>query len=91
MGWARRPASDMPQMAQRTLRDARGRTWVGSVSSGTDRGGEQHAEVIFVCRDQPGELKRVARLDVPPAEADDAWRAMDEAGLREVFGRSEPA
>lgn len=91
MGWAHRPASDMPEMVQRTLRDARGRTWIGSVSSGTDRGGEEHAEVIFVCQDQPGELKRVSRLDVPPAQADDAWRAMDDAGLQEVFRRSEPA
>ena len=91
MGWERRPADDTPRMEQRTFRDARGRTWVGSISSGTLRGGEQHAKVIFVCRDQPAELKRVARLDLPPAEADDAWRAMGEAELREVFGRSEPA
>lgn len=91
MPWERRPARDTPRMEQRTLRDARGRTWVGSISSGTLRGGEQHAEVIFVCRDQPGELKRRARLDMPPADADDAWRAMDEDELREVFGRSEPA
>ncbi|HEY8468519.1 MAG TPA: hypothetical protein VIL18_02695 [Longimicrobiales bacterium] len=91
MGWARRPARDTPQMAQRTFRDERGRTWVGSISSGTLQGGEEHAEVIFVCRDQPGELKRVARLDLAPAAADDAWRAMDEAELREIFGRSEPA
>ena len=79
MGWARRPASDMPEMVQRTLRDARGRTWIGSVSSGTDRGGEEHAEVIFVCPDQPGELKRVSG-SMSSAQADDAWRAMDDAG-----------
>ncbi len=92
MGWARRPERETPRMEQRTLRDARGRrTWIGSISSGTLRDGERHAEVIFVCRDQPAELKRVARLDLSPADADDAWRAMGEAELREIFGRSEPA
>ena len=85
MGWERRPADDTPRMEQRTFRDARGRTWVGSISSGTIRGGEQHAEAIFVCRDQPAELKRVARLDLPPAAADDAWREMSEPEGGETF------
>lgn len=78
-------------MEQRRFRDERGRLWTGSISSGTLRGGEQHAEVIFVCDDQPGELKRVARLDVAPAEADDLWRSMDEQAIRRVFRGSEPA
>ncbi|HEX7050769.1 MAG TPA: hypothetical protein VF188_11245 [Longimicrobiales bacterium] len=89
--WERRPADETPAMEQRLVEDDRGRTWVGSVSSGTLRGGEEHAEVIFICRDQPGELKRVARLDIPAAEADDRWRSMPEREVRSVFLRSEPA
>lgn len=91
MSWSRRPERDTPRMEQRRFRDDRGRLWTGSISSGTLRGGERHAEVIFLCDDQPSELKRVARLDVPPAEADDLWRSMDESEIRRVFQRSDPA
>lgn len=91
MEWERRPREATPEMAQRELVDGRGRRWVGSVSSGTVRGGERHAEVIFVCRDQPAELKRVARLDVPAEKAGERWGSMDEAGVRAAFDRSEPA
>jgi len=78
-------------MEQRTLRDERGRTWVGNITSGTVSGGERHAEVFFVCTDQPGELKRVSRLDIPVDDADERWRTMDESEILEVFRRSEPA
>ncbi len=91
MEWERRPAEDTPMMTQRVLEDDRGRTWVGSITSGTLRGGEAHAEVIFVCRDQPDELKRVARLDIPAAEAGQRWRELDESEVLEAFRRSEPA
>jgi hypothetical protein len=78
-------------MEQREVKDGRGRTWVGSVTSGTARGGEEHAEVIFVCRDQPGELKRVGRLTVPPGEASAAWRTMRPDEVLDLLDRSEPA
>lgn len=91
MEWERRPLEATPSMEQRRLRDDRGRVWVGSVTSGTVRGGEEHAEVVFVCQDQPGELKRVARLDVPAAEIGARWRAMADAEVIEAFERSEPA
>lgn len=91
MSWERRPEDDTPRMEQRRFRDARGRTWTGSVSSGTVEGGERRAEVIFVCEERPSELKRVATLDVPPARADERWHDMDEDELLEVFDRSEPA
>lgn len=89
--WERRPEKETPRAEQREFEDERGRRWVGSVTSGTLRGGETHAEVIFVCRDQPDELKRVARLDIPAGEADDCWRAMGLEEVREIFQRSEPA
>ncbi len=91
MEWERRPREATPAMAQRVFEDERGRTWIGSVTSGTQRGGERHAEVVFVCRDQPDELKRVSRLDVPAAAADERWRALDDEGVRAAFRRSEPA
>lgn len=91
MSWDRRPEDETPRMEQRNIRDRRGRNWVGSVSSGTLHGGEDHTEVIFVCTDQPGELKRVARLDVPAAEGDRVWRELDDAGIRAALDRSEPA
>lgn len=91
MEWARRPERDTPRAEQRTFRDDRGRTWVGSVTSGTLRGGEEHAEVVFVCVDQPGELKRFARLDIPPSRADEAWRGMADEEVLDIFRRSEPA
>lgn len=91
MDWARRPWTETPRMEQREVTDGRGRTWVGSITSGTLRGGEEHAEVIFICRDHPGELKRVARLGMPPREASDAWRKMGSAEVLDVLERSEPA
>ena len=78
-------------MAQREVKDDRGRTWVGSITSGTVRGGEERAEVIFVCRDQPSELKRVGHLELPPAEAATAWNKMRPDEVLEILGRSEPA
>jgi hypothetical protein len=91
MTWSRRREEATPRMEQRHLRDERGRLWVGNVGSGTVRGGEEHAEVTFICRDQPGELKRLARLDVGPGQADDRWRNMDEQELLDTFHRSKPA
>jgi len=91
MGWARRDESETPRAEQREFRDERGRRWVGTVTSGTDRGGEEHAEVVFVCCDQPSELKRVGRLDVPAAKADRRWAEISEDEVRETFRRSEPA
>ncbi len=91
MEWERRPRRATPEMTQREFEDDRGRRWVGSVTSGTQAGGEEHAEVFFVCRDQPAELKRVARLDVPAEEAGERWLVMDETEVRETFRRSDPA
>lgn len=91
MTWERRAADDTPRMEQREVKDGRGRTWVGSITSGTSRGGEEHAEVIFICRDQPGELKRVGRLDLPPRDAADAWTKMQPDEVRDILDRSEPA
>ncbi|HEX6939314.1 MAG TPA: hypothetical protein VF158_07870 [Longimicrobiales bacterium] len=91
MEWERRPDDATPAMTQRVVEDERGRTWVGSVTSGTVRGGESHAEVIFVCVDQPGELKRVSRLDIPAEDADVRWLTMGEREVWEAFQRSEPA
>jgi len=89
--WERRPKNATPAMAQREIEDERGRTWVGSISSGTLRGGESHAEVIFVCVDQPSELKRVTRLDIPVEDADVRWLTMEEDEVLDAFRRSEPA
>jgi hypothetical protein len=67
------------------------RRWNAMVSSGRMGGGEEDAEVIFVCEDNPSDLKRVSRLNAPPAKADDLWRGMADAERREVFERSTPA
>jgi len=91
MEWSRRAESETPRAEQREFSDERGRRWVGTVTSGTDRGGEEHAEVIFVCRDQPSELKRVARLDIPAAQADTGWAKLSDEEVLSTFGRSEPA
>lgn len=91
MSYQGRPERDTPRLEQRELRDERDRLWIGSVTSGTLEGGEEHAEVIFVCPAQPSELKRVARLDTPPAEADDRWRRMNDRELLDVFEQAEPA
>lgn len=91
MEWERRPKSDEPIAEQRTIEDEEGRRWTGSVSSGRFEGGEENAEVIFVCEDQPSAIKRVADLGVKPAAADDMWRTMPDAEVEEVFRRSSPA
>lgn len=91
MNWERRPKSDEPVMAQRTFTDDAGRQWTGSVTSGRVEGGEDFAEVLFVCNDQPAEVKRVVTLDYPPAEADDRWTDMADDEVVELFRRSEPA
>lgn len=90
MSWARRPEDETPRMETRTFRDEEGRRWAGSVMSGRFAGGEDHAEVVFVCEDVPSENKRFVRLDSPPAEAAEEWRAMDESRVRELFRDSEP-
>ncbi|HEX6065601.1 MAG TPA: hypothetical protein VFZ04_15330, partial [Longimicrobiales bacterium] len=77
--------------AQRTFTDDAGRQWTGSVTSGRVEGGEDFAEVLFVCNDQPAEVKRVVTLDYPPAEADDRWTDMADDEVVELFRRSEPA
>lgn len=91
MDWSRRPEQDTPRMAQREFRDERGRRWTGSVTSGTVEGGEDRAEIIFVCRDQPSAQKRVGSLDVPPRRAEDRWRAMDDREIVDVFRQADPA
>jgi hypothetical protein len=91
MGHERRDESETPRMETRTFTDDQGRSWSGSVMSGRFAGGEERAEVIFVCEDTPSETKRSARLDSPPAEAADRWLAMPEEGVRELFRGSEPA
>ena len=52
---------------------------------------EDFAEVLFVCNDQPNEIKRVATLDYPPAEAGDHWTDLPDEDVAELFRRSEPA
>lgn len=91
MTWERRPWHETPFMEQREIQDEKGRTWVGSITSGTLRGGEEHAEVIFVCLDQPAELKRVSRLDIPPAEAPAYWRELPPSAILDLLETSEPA
>lgn len=91
MNWERRPKDDEPTMAQRTFEDDGGRSWTGSVTSGRMEGGEDFAEVLFVCNDQPGETKRVANLEYPPGEADRRWSAMGDDEIAELFRRSSPA
>ncbi len=88
MDWARRPVDETPRAEQRTVQDDEGRHWTGTVRSGSQRHGEQHAEVIFVCDDQPSERKRIARLRITAAEVDDRWQAMGEQEVLEVFRRS---
>jgi hypothetical protein len=91
MSWARQPEDHTPHAEQRELTDEQGRKWIGSVRSGMREGGEANAEVLFVCEDQPSELKRLGRLDTPAAEADEVWRSLGEAEVEAVFRRSEPA
>lgn len=91
MSWERRPKDETPQMETRTFTDDEGRRWAGSVMSGRFAGGEQRAEVIFVCEDSPSEPKRFARLESAPADAATEWRGMGEERVREVFRDSEPA
>ena len=91
MNWERRPKDDEPQMVQRIFQDDDGRTWTGSVTSGRMEGGEDFAEVLFVCNDQPGETKRVATLEYPPGEAGGEWKTMTDSEVTELFRRSGPA
>jgi hypothetical protein len=78
-------------METRTFTDDAGRRWAGSVISGRFAGGEEQAEVVFVCEDVPSELKRFARIDAPPAEAATRWRALNDGEVRDLFRSSEPA
>ena len=89
--WARRPKEDEPVAEQRSITDGEGRRWTGIISSGRLEGGEENAEVIFVCEDQPSEIKRVANLGVPPRDADDLWRKIGDDEVEAVFKRSTPA
>jgi hypothetical protein len=91
MTWERRPEEETPRMETRTFTDDDGRRWAGSVMSGRFAGGEDRAEVIFVCEDAPAEAKRFTRLDTPPARAADEWRSMDEGQVRALFRESEIA
>lgn len=91
MNHEKRDESETPRMETRTFTDDDGRRWAGSVMSGRFRGGEEHAEVIFVCEDTPSETKRFARLDSAPAEAAAEWRGMGEEKVQELFRGSEPA
>lgn len=91
MNQERRDESETPRMETRTFTDEEGRKWAGSVMSGRFRGGEDRAEVIFVCEDTPSETKRSARLDSSPAEAASEWRGMNEEQVRTLFRDSEPA
>lgn len=91
MNWDRRPEDETPSVETRTFTDDEGRRWAGSVLSGRFAGGEQRAEVIFVCEDAPSESKRFVRLDSPPAEAAEEWRSMDETRVRALFRDSEIA
>jgi hypothetical protein len=91
MTWDRRSDGETPQMETRRFTDGEGRRWSGSVMSGRYAGGEEHAEVIFVCEDSPSEAKRFVRLDSPPARAAEEWRGMDEMQVRGLFQDSQEA
>jgi hypothetical protein len=91
MSWERRPEDQTPQMETRRFTDEEGRRWSGSVMSGRFSGGETRGEVIFVCEDNPSEVKRCARLESAPAEAAAEWRSMDESQVQRLFRASEPA
>jgi hypothetical protein len=91
MSNAARPKSDEPFAEQRTIIDDQGRHWTGSVSSGRFEGGEENAEVIWVCDDQPSETKRASDLGVPAGQADDEWKSMATDAVHDVFRRSRPA
>jgi hypothetical protein len=78
-------------METRSFTDDQGRRWAGSVMSGRFAGGEEHAEVIFVCEDTPSEPKRFARLDSRPAEAADEWKGMGDEEVRTLFRGSSEA
>jgi hypothetical protein len=86
-----RDESETPRMETRTFKDGDGRRWAGSVMSGRFAGGEQQAEIIFVCEDAPSETKRFTRLEVDPSRAAAEWRGMNEQQMLEVFRESEPA
>ncbi len=87
----RRPEDETPQAEPHSFRDERGRRWTGVVRSGSGRRGEEHAEVIFVCNDQPSGVKRVSRLAIPAAEVGERWRVMPDAEVLDAFRRSSPA
>lgn len=91
MSTAKRDESETPDMETRMFTDEEGRRWAGSVMSGRFGGGEEHAEVIFVCEDVPSEDKRSARMEESPVEAARRWRSMEESQMRELFRASEPA
>lgn len=91
MRWERQSAENEPVMEQRTFTDDQGRHWTGMVTSGRLEGGEENAEVIFVCDDQPSETKRVANIGVDAAHADQAFRTMGDEEVRELFRNSSPA
>ena len=91
MSHARRDESETPRAEARSFTDDQGRRWSGLVMSGRFAGGEEHGEVIFVCEDAPSEAKRFARMDSPPVELAEKWRAMDEEQMRQVFRDSEVA
>jgi len=91
MSWERRSRDDEPVAEQRTITDDDGRRWTGTVSSGRFPGGEENAEVIWVCDDQPSELKRVADLGIPPGRADKVWLSMNDDEVSAVFLDSRPA
>ena len=91
MSDARRDESETPQAESRSFSDDQGRRWSGVVMSGRFAGGEEHAEVIFVCEDVPSETKRSARLEAGPVDAAEQWKKMDESEMRRIFQDSEPA
>ena len=91
MNWERRPKDDEPVMNQRYVRDDQGRTWTGSVMSGRFEGGEDFSEILFVCNDQPTEVKRVATLEYPAREADERWKMMGDSDVDTLFRQSKPA
>jgi hypothetical protein len=90
MSWERRPEDETPTVETRTFTDDDGRRWAGSVMSGRFAGGEERAEVIFVCEDQPSEAKRFARLDTPGGSGGRVAR-MDEERILSLFRDSERA
>jgi len=88
MEWEKRPSREEPVAETRTFSDDRGRRWTGTVMSGQYPHGEENAEVVFVCEDQPAERHRIAKLGRGAAKADNAFRRLKDDEVLDLFRKS---